>query len=143
MGTAQGVVKQARLLHLVFLATIVLYAFAGAYIKPSEVTPEKLKWFRIGFAVVAAHNIFLASTFRRRTISPALELLAVNPEDKAALQKWHSGNVLTFCFCEVLCLLGFALRFLGGSLLEASFFYAAAAALLLLWAPRAEFLRQS
>jgi hypothetical protein len=143
MGTAQDVVKHARLLHLVFLATVVLYAFAGEYIKPSEVAPEKLKWFRIGFAVVAAHNIFLAFRFRKRTISPALEMLAQDPENKAAQQKWHGGNVLTFCFCEVLCLLGFALRILGGSLLEASFFYAAAAALFLLWAPRAKFLRQN
>jgi hypothetical protein len=142
MSAAQETVKWARLLHKTFLLTIPLYAFAGERIAHPETAPGKTLLFRIVFLVVAAHNILLALMFRKRTIKKANEVLMRNASDSEALKLWRSGNVLTFTFCEVVALLGFVLRFLGGTLQEAGFFYIVAAAALILWAPRAEFERE-
>ena len=142
MSAAQETVKQARMIHGIFLLTIALYAFTGEMIGRSEVGTETLQWIRIGFFAVAAYNIFLAKVFRKRMISSSLEALNRDPTKSEALKNWQDGNFVTFCFCEVVALLGLGLRFFGGTLMEASLYYVTAAALLILWAPRAEFVRE-
>ncbi|MCL4523356.1 MAG: hypothetical protein M1453_15430 [Acidobacteria bacterium] len=141
MNTALETVKQTRVLHWVFLVTIAFYFYAGEIVGRREVEPATLKIVRLAFLAIAAYNIFLSTSFRKKLLSPAQEVLRQTPDDGEALKRWQTGNMLTFCFCEVVALLGFALRFLGGTILEAALFYVTAAGLLIAWAPRAGFAR--
>ncbi len=90
MTTAETTLRRARLLHLVFLATVCLYIFilAGGIFKPvAAVAISPLAPAVLAFAAVT--DIAIAVGFRKRLIDPNLERIRQNPEDTTSLNRWR------------------------------------------------------
>jgi len=125
--------RTLRILHLVFLSTILLYAVVG------EMVPHELQdvgVFHKALIVVLVFQIGLITVFRTRWIAPQVELLERDRNDAAALQRWHGGHIACYALAESVALLGLVLRFLGGTFVQAAPFYAVGFVLLAFLAPR-------
>jgi hypothetical protein len=129
--------RQMRIMDFFFIATIVLYAYAGELFagkNGSVVTAAML----FGMISCAGFDALIAYYFRSSKLFPALEKLRQNPNDSGALKAWHFSTLVSMVLAESIGLFGFALRFLGASLKVSWSFYAVALALLLFWRPKLE-----
>lgn len=125
--------RTLRVIHLVLVATIPMYAVAGEMLTREAMDVSLM---HKGLLVVLMSELGVLTLIRTRWIAPAVEALRLKPDDAEALQRWHGGNVTCFVLCEAIALLGFALRFLGGTLMQAAPFYAVGFVLLLFLVPR-------
>jgi hypothetical protein len=132
--TLDAAVRVIRIVHGVLLFSMILYAFTAERIGMHE--PHDIRVIWIAFLALCPAEIGIAFYFRLKCVQPAAELLQTQPGDASALGRWRAGNIITFVIAEAIMLYGFALRFLGGTVLQALPFYAAAVALMILWWPR-------
>lgn len=132
----QVTVKQVQTIHGVMLAAVFLYAFAAERIRPSGSANPPDELLLIVFGALAAFVILLALFMRKRSVSPAVERLQMQPDDPDALKRWRAGCIQSSVFFESCALDGLALRFQGYSLAQCLPFYLAACVLMLLFWPR-------
>lgn len=125
--------RTLRVVHLVILATIPMYAAVGEMVRREAMDVSLIHKVLL---VVLMSQLGALTLIRTRWIGPAAEALRLKPDDAEALQRWHGGNITCFVLCEAVVLLGLVLRFLGGTLMQAAPFYAVGFVLLLFFAPR-------
>jgi hypothetical protein len=123
-----------RILQGVFLVSIVLYVLLGEYAGRTE--PEGISGIKGGLIAAAILNAGIAVVLRTRMVRPAQELLRANSDDGGALARWRTSQIACMVLCEAIALIGFALRYLGGTLIDAAPFYAVGFLLMLVWTPR-------
>jgi hypothetical protein len=125
-----------RLVHVIMLAAIVGHLYTA------EVLPKHAADLPVTFvaslSIMAALEVAIAFFFRQRMLPSALETMRSNPEDATALGRWRAANILSMVFAPSVSLLGFVLRFLGGSRPVAWLFFLASIILMWLWRPRLE-----
>jgi hypothetical protein len=139
--SAETSVRTIRILHIVFLTTIALFAVVGELVSlEATLNAEMLRMMRIVLLLMLAAMFGFAFFIRRTKVEASEEALMRNRDDAQALAKWHAGNMLTFVTCESMALFGLVMRLLSGSWAEAAPFFAVGFALLLIWTPRAQFL---
>ncbi len=141
MNVIQSTVRQMRILHGVLLVSMVLYAALGEKLGPAE--RRELKIIPLALAVQALLCLGIALFFQARMVRAAAEALCLRPEETQPLQRWRTGNIISFLLCEAAALFGLVLRMLGGTFLGSAPFYAVAILLMLLWVPRLDVSGQS
>ena len=126
--------KFVRVVRLVLLASIVLFAVFVEWIHPDP-RPRTWTYFYVigGLAVWSVEGMFF---FRRRMLKPAERVLSTQPDDVAALKRWRAAYVGIYALFHSVFMWGLLLRFLRFSLLQVLPFYVAAFLLLLYFAPR-------
>lgn len=135
-NTAQGTLKNLRLVHGALLLAAVLYAVL-MWVVPASTgdKPERLLVTMLGgFSIVIIASGFVV---RRKMIQPALEALRTKPEDIGSLGHWRSGAILSATLAEAVVLFGVVVHFLGGSTIQSAGFWVAGAVVLLVWWPQA------
>ena len=123
-----------RIIQMVLLTSVVLYAVVGELAGPQEA--RDVKQMRLILIALAGALLLAMGAIRQRMISPAQQILRSQPEDALALARWRAGNIVTFALAEAVALYGLVLRMLGAKLLQALPFYAAGAVLMLVFTPR-------
>jgi hypothetical protein len=130
----QATLREMRILHAVFMLTVLLYIYTLIVLHPQE---RKVSSATVSsFAAESIAAAGLALLFRSRKITPALEILYRDPEDKSALARWRSGNILSFVLTETIVLFGFMLKYLGSGWNVAGVFFVVGTLLFLVWRPR-------
>lgn len=132
--TMEGSIRFARILHGVMLFSMCLYIIAAEMF--GDRMPRDIHVFQWGFMTVSFLLVVVAVLVRVKLVQPTAQILQTQPNDSATMGRWRSGILTSFVLAEAVMLFGFALRFLGGTLLQATPFYAVAIALMLLWWPR-------
>lgn len=132
--TPENNMRAVRILHAVIFCTILLLVYIAEMFFHHEARDVRLAW--IGFLANGLMILTLALFFRLKMLQPAVETLQKNPDDQAALARWRTGNIISFVLTESIVLLGFALRFIGGTTVQSLPFYTIGVALMLLWWPR-------
>jgi len=134
MPTLETLLNRARFLHLTFIITVVLIPLLGEWFGPvdrADIAGVQV-WLLAG--ALAALSVLMFS--RQRLLLPAAERLRRSVADPAAQQGWLFACMLTFALAESVVVVGFALRLLGGSLLDSLPLYAAGFLALLMLTPR-------
>jgi len=131
----QQTLQQVRILHVAFVMTWFLFILLLKFVQAPFGTnvPE---FFPLALGFVCVSEVGLALFFRTRLIAASEAVLRSDPDNKAALAKWRTGNLLSFCFAETITLFGLMLKLLGFGWKVAGVFFAGGLILLLLWAPR-------
>lgn len=109
---------------MVFYATLF-----PQFLHPQHNAVQQLMPIAFGFLAVIIAGI---SVLMRLRICAALNNLRLQPNDQSALLRWHYSAITNFVLCESIALLGFALWFLGGNLVQAIPFYTLGILLILL-----------
>lgn len=125
---------QARIVAIVFLATIPLYAVIGELL--GALASRDIAVVRLAFFVASATGALLAFQLRARWIPAALEELRRAPDDAQSAQRWYAAHFASLAMAEGIGLFGLALRILGGTLFEGLPFYIVGFGLMLAWFPR-------
>ncbi len=129
--------QQVRILHAVFVTTWFLFVVVAQFFLPPGGQSTNLPpLFPMVVGAVVISEIGLAFFLRARYIGGAETILRGNPDDPAAIVKWRTGNLLSFCLAESVTLFGLMQKALGFDWKVAGTFYAVGLLLLILWAPR-------
>jgi hypothetical protein len=136
LSAAGRALRNLRLVHTVFLLTVVLYIVVIGFVPATTRQPQAMLLYV--FAAIGFSDVLFAFLLRSQLVTPPAEALRVNPDDAAALQKWRSGNLISFVLAETLALLGLVLKFLGFGWNIAGVFFAVSIALLMLFTPKLE-----
>jgi hypothetical protein len=124
-----------RLIHVLMLISILVIAYLPEHLHPHpDHPPQPMIYYALTF--IAVLDIVLTFVFRRLMITRAEKVLAVTPEDGAALNRWRTGQLLSICMCVAVALYGLVLRFIGFSLGQVIYFYVVAVVLMLYVTPR-------
>jgi len=137
MESTNAVDQSLRLLRIIGVATllsIASFAMVGEVVGPSSAADLGL--VHQAMLVVAVATGAAAVFVRRMLAGKAEEILRLHPDDAVALGRWRAGQLVAFALAESVALYGLVLRFLGGSLRDASPFYGGAALLLLAFWPK-------
>jgi hypothetical protein len=129
-----GSLRTIRIIYAVLLFAALNYIFIPEslfHFKPRDV---HVIW--VGFLVNGLLIVGLALFFWMKLVSTAAETLRTNPEDQFALGRWRAGNILSCVLAESIVLLGFSLRFIGGTSLQSLPFYFTGVAMMILCFPR-------
>jgi hypothetical protein len=134
----QQALRQLRVIHCAFLVTWFLFILVIERVHPAAGPGEANldSVFPLAFGFVCVSEIVVALFFRARFIAASEAVLRSEPENRAALVKWRTGNMLSFCIAETITLFGLVLKFLGFDWKTAAVFFAAGMLLLLFWMPR-------
>jgi len=132
--TLDNSVRVARILYVVIFYSMILFILMAEKYFHHEPHDVHLMW--IVFLVTGLMVVGVAQFFRLKTLQPAAETLQTIPDDRMAVSRWRFGNLLSFVLAESVVLLGFALRFLGGTTWQSLPFYVVGIALMLVWWPR-------
>lgn len=134
MNPVNRSLTEARILHIAFCSSWVLFLFLLFSLRPEEhpVAPAIVT----AFALVNFMNVGVALYFRSKYITASVETLRINPQDAAVMTKWRMGNLFSFAMAESVTLFGLVLKLLGAEWRIAGVFFAVGLLLLLLWTPR-------
>jgi len=132
MGLAEERIRAARIMHLALVATAPMYGVVGELADPA---PGDYATFRLIFFVISVTAAMLGFQVRARMIPAALDTIRRQPHDADGWQRWTAAHITSWVAAEMVVLLGFVLRFVGGTLLESLPFYIIGMGLLLAWAP--------
>jgi hypothetical protein len=136
VNTAQGTLKNLRLVHGALLLATGLYAVLMCVIAASPGDrPDQTFVTMLGGLSVAV--IAAGFAVRKKMIQPALEALRTKPDDIALLGRWRSGAILSATLAEAVVLFGVVIHLLGGSAVQAAGFWIAGALTMLIWWPQA------
>ena len=129
--------RQVRILHAVFVATWFMFLYVANFVlPPSSLAATLPSFFPLVVAVVVISEIGMALFLRARFIGSAEMMLRVNSEDRAAIAKWRTGNLFSFCIAETVTLFGLIQKVLGFDWKVAGIFFGVGLLLLILWTPR-------
>jgi hypothetical protein len=122
--------RKARLLHIVCLATVPLYAWLAELTEPT-LPLSKFYWL---VAALALYCGIAGFRFRRKLLADTG--ISENRE-KASSGRRMAGQIIGLLCAEAIVVYGVVAKFvLHVSFVQAAPFYAAGAILLLLWTPR-------
>ena len=127
--------RLTRTVRIFLLISLVAYAFLGEWLPHTAKAGNTLVLNSV--SVLSLAIIVVMMVARRLTITPAAQILAADPENRAALTRWQKGQMLTLVLCEAVGLYGLVLRFLGFGFRQVAPFYFVAIALMLYFSPRA------
>lgn len=139
MNAAQATQKYMRVLHIVFLLTVVLYLWVPWMLVGGQATESPFVVVLV-LGMVALTSVAAVLFFQARRVRPAAEQLRLRPDDAQAAARWRTGLILCFAFSETIVLFGLALRLLGAPWKFSGVFYAVGALLLLACRPKLELL---
>jgi hypothetical protein len=126
--------KMLRAVQWAMLGSIVLYAAAGAIVRPaSRMLDPAVSYLFTTLGVAIVGVIFVV---RRTMVFRAAESLATDPDDALSLNQWKVGYLATYSLCEVLALVGLLERILGGPTQQGIPYYIGGFALMLFFSPR-------
>lgn len=133
MQSVPGTLRLLRLLYVALVLSMVLYPFVAETIARPERAPNPFIFAGLLFESVAVAGAGI--WFQLARVRPALETLQLRPDDLAALQAWRTGSVVCAVLFESIVLIGFILRFLGGTLAQSAVFYIGGIALMFTYWP--------
>jgi hypothetical protein len=136
MGQGADALRQTRILHSVFLLTVLLLAYAAEQMART-ITGYSETYLGL-IICLAILNGLQADYFRRKRLFPALEKLRRDPNDSSALQQWRRSITVNLALTEEIALYGFMLRFMGASRRVSWPFFVSALILMMLWRPQLE-----
>lgn len=139
MNAAQMSLKSIRIIHLVFLLTVALYAWLPSRIVNGEAKESPL-FFVVAFLMVSLTSLAAVLFFQAKMARPASDQLRLHPDDVRTAGRWRAGMILSFVFSETIILFGLALRILGVPWKLAGLFYAVGTLLLLACTPKLDLL---
>jgi F0F1-type ATP synthase membrane subunit c/vacuolar-type H+-ATPase subunit K len=116
------------------LTSIILYFFIAEQFAPTGSPNPVLLYALTGMALSLVAAVFV---MRRILVLRSAAVLATQPGDATALNRWRTGYLVTYCLCEAIALYGLVLRFIGFSFFQVAPFYLAGFILLLFYVPRA------
>ena len=126
--------KLLQIVRFALLGSILLYVFVGERVaQKSTVPPDRNIYFAI--TLVAIINVGMMIAFRRLFVRQSETILATQPEDRAALNRWRTGYIIVYALSEAEALFGLVLRILGFTLSQVMPFYVVGFALLLAFGP--------
>src|SRR4029077_3465809 len=102
-------IKALRTVHAIFVASILLYAFAAERVVQRG-TSAPSRSFVSAMTILAIAVVLIALVVRSRVVKPAVERLQTEAEDSRALNRWRMGSLISLVFVESVALYGFALR---------------------------------
>ena len=123
-----------RIIYSVLLSAAIFYPLAAEGLFHHEAQEIHVMW--LAFLANGLIIVAIALFFRFKVLQPAAETLQRKSDDPGALARWRIGNLLSCLLAESLVLLGFALRFTGGTTRQSVPFYIVGIGLMLLWWPR-------
>jgi hypothetical protein len=132
MGPAVRLVRQIQISLLVSMA---LYVVAGEMLSRAKHLAPASALFH-AFSVVSISFVGASVVVRRTLILPSEAVLQQRSDDKLALARWRTGNIVSYALCDALALFGFLLRMTGFTLANVWGFYLGGFLLLLLYSPR-------
>ena len=132
--TLENNIRSMRIIYGVLLSAAIFYVLTAEKLFHHEAHDVHLIW--LGFLVTGLTLVGVALFFRLKMLQPAAETLQTNPDDQSALARWRIGNLLSCLLAEAGVLLGFALRFMGGTTRQSLPFYIIGIGLMLVWWPR-------
>jgi hypothetical protein len=124
-----------RLIHAVFILTWFQFIFLLVYLHLPEHAVPFL--YPLALGAVAVTAVFVCIHLRKQFLHEPAAILESQPENQALLNRWRTGNILSFTFAESTMLFGVLLKFLGERWRIVAIFFLAGLALILLWTPRA------
>ena len=126
--------KLLQIVRFALLGSILLYVFVGERVaqKPT-VPPDRNIYFAV--TLVAIINVGMMIALRRLFVRQSETILATQPEDRPALNRWRTGYIIVYALSEAEALFGFVLRILGFTLSQVMPFYVVGFALLLAFGP--------
>jgi hypothetical protein len=122
-------IRLLRIIQMVFFVFVVVLAAMGEFLAPAGRKIDTV--VLAGIAVTAAMDVAIALFLRRKFSADSREVLRSDPENTAALDRWYVGQLTAMVLFVSVGLFGFAVRFLGASLVEAAPFYLVSLILLL------------
>lgn len=128
--------QQVRILHALFVTTWFLFILVAKFFLTPIESGNPRSFFPAVIGAVVISEIGVALFLRARLIGSSEAVLRTQPEDQAALAKWRTGNLLSFCFAETITLFGLVLRVLGFEWRVAGIFFGVGLLVLLWWMPR-------
>jgi hypothetical protein len=134
-NTIQGTLRFLRVFHGALLLSMILYPIVSemmALRNQANLNPIIWPAFILQGVVIAGIAIWIRVT----RVRSAVETVRLKPDDAVSLQRWRSGSIICSVLFESIVLLGFALRFMGGTLAESLLFYVAGIALMLVYWPQ-------
>ena len=102
---------EVRILHFVFVATWFVFLLLPWYSGTRDIGLPT--FFPAALAFVCLTDITIAFVLRTRYVSNSAETLRLEPENRATLAKWRTGNLVSFAFAQTVTLFGFLVRFFG------------------------------
>lgn len=127
-------VKTLRAVQWAMLASILLYAMAGEFIRPAARMLDPT--FSYLFTTLGVAIVGVIFVVRRTLVFRAAESLVSHPEDNISLNHWKTGYIATYALCEALALFGLVERFLGCSLQQSIPYYLGGFVLMVFFRPR-------
>jgi hypothetical protein len=131
----RAAVRRMRLVQVVLLVSIALYAAAGERLART-VTHDPANALFHALSLISISLVGATVVMRRTLVFPAEAVLKERPDDNVAVARWRAGYTLLYLLCEALGLFGFVLRVLGFTLANVWGFYLGGFLLLLLYSPR-------
>src|SRR5690348_10460956 len=112
--------KVLQIIRIFMLASIVCFAFIGERLGQSS-APDRNVYFAITLVAITTVGIIFA--VRRLFVSRSEAMLASEPENPEALNRWRTGHLAIYALSESVALFGLVLRILGFNLSEVTPFY--------------------
>lgn len=137
MSSDNQAFRAVRVTHLMMIVSVSALIAMGEWIRGQNGASgvENLGVIHKAFLVVLVSLLGAIMLVRTRVVAPAAEAIRDRREE-SAWHRWRGGNITSFVLCESIALFGFALRFLGGELIQSAPFYAVGLALLVFFFPR-------
>ena len=132
--TLENNIGSMRIIYSVLLSAAIFYLLAAEGLFHHEAHDIHVMW--LAFLVNGLIIVAIALFFRSKVLQPAAETLQAKSDDQSALARWRIGNLLSCLLAESVVLLGFALRFMGGTTMQSVPFYLVGIGLMLVWWPR-------
>ena len=132
--TLTGTLNRIRIVHVLILLAMLIIIDAVERLLPHK--NRDVSALRVPYIILALAELGIILFFRLRRLRPAIQLLKSDPNDMLALNQMRVVNILSFVILESVVLLGFSLRFMGGTRAQSLPFYAAGIGLMLIWWPR-------
>jgi F0F1-type ATP synthase membrane subunit c/vacuolar-type H+-ATPase subunit K len=121
MHSLEDTVRVTRLIHVALTGSIPLYALLGELVGAAPRDVEMIFYVLLG---LAASDAVALLVLRARFVQPAAEALRTRPSDATELNRWMTGQVISFVLCETVGIFGLLVRVLGGTWQQAAVFYA-------------------
>ena len=126
--------KILQVVRIAMLVSIAWYGVIGERVGRRGTTPDRNFYFATTLVAITIVGMIFA--VRRLFVLRSEAMLASQPEDAAALNRWRTGYIAIYALSESLALFGLILRILGFALSEVMPFYLAGFALMLVFGPR-------
>src|SRR5689334_23421056 len=131
----QASVRLLRFMQIFMLAAMGIFILLPKWLHPHpNHPPVRVMFFSI--TAMACVDVVVAFLMHRLITQRATLVLARNPEDMMALNRWRMAYVIAFTLAISIGLLGLILRFRGFNLGQVAPFYVAGIGMLLYFNPR-------